>query len=65
MATMNRIVIVCDVCASTLPTRQATNIRKARGEARAAGWLCIRHRGDWCNRCKWNLDPTPFKVATS
>lgn len=46
-----RIVIVCDRCRSTLPTRQTNNVRKARGEARASGWVCVRRKGDWCSRC--------------
>lgn len=50
-----RVVIVCDLCASTLPTSQTTNVRKARGEARASGWKCSR-RGDLCGRCGFVYD---------
>lgn len=51
MSHTTRIVIVCDVCASTLPTSQTNNVRKARGEARASGWTCSRRTGDLCGRC--------------
>ena len=50
MSHTTRVVIVCDLCASTLPTSQRTNVRKARGEARASGWTCSR-AGDLCGRC--------------
>ena len=42
MSHTTRVVIVCDLCASTLPTSQRTNVRKARGEARTSGWSCSR-----------------------
>lgn len=51
MSHTTRVVIVCDMCASTLPTSQRTNVRKARGEARASGWTCVRGRADLCGRC--------------
>lgn len=55
MSHTTRVVIVCDGCRSTLPTRQTNNVRKARTEARASGWLCLRGRGDWCSRCRSEL----------
>jgi len=51
MSHTTRVVIICDVCRSTLPTSQTHNVRKARGEARASGWVCTRGKGDLCPRC--------------
>jgi hypothetical protein len=59
MSHTTRVVIICDVCASTHPTNQTHNVRKARGEARAAGWVCTRGKGDLCPRCARTTRGTP------
>lgn len=51
MSHTTRVVMVCDLCGSTLPTKEKHNVRKARGEARASGWVCQRRKGDLCSRC--------------
>ena len=56
MSHATRIVLVCDFCASTLPTSQRTSVRKARVEARERGWSCSR-RVDLCDRCRVTIVP--------
>ena len=62
MSHTTRVVIVCDLCASTLPTSQRTNVRKARGEARASGWSCSR-RVDLCGRCRTTVVVVPGSLV--
>lgn len=63
MAHTTCVIIVCDVCGSRLPTSQVHNVRKARGEARAAGWTCVRRKGDLCGRCARALTTEPTSTS--